>query len=131
MSVFQVFDDANTPIPPPKEVTSKRDDMYKSAVSPILPFENPEFRASAPGDDLVYAAFSGKSESSSELSDSYSPQPTGESLYPDLGNFNTEAYLPNDYKDTIGKKYDLTEFQHQLEQMKIERGEKDSDDDEE
>jgi len=151
-SVFDVFNDKqesrgslpnlygsapSSPVKQNHQQQEVRQSLYLSTPPP--PAENPHFNSTAPQspppmvlpqEDLVYPAFAFNIQSSAPPLDddqSYSPQPTEESLYPDLGNFNTDTYLPHDYKDTIGKKWDLGEFQKQLEQTRSERGEKDED----
>jgi len=52
---------------------------------------------------------------------------TNPALYPDLGTFTTESYLPKDYHMTIGRKYDVATLAKQLQ----EEREKEKDDEEE
>jgi len=54
----------------------------------------------------------------------YSPQATNESfyLYPDLGGgFSAESYLPQDYHQTVGKKYDLSALAAALQEEREQR----------
>lgn len=55
---------------------------------------------------------------------------TNMGVYPDLGNFNADSYLPQDYKMTIGRKYDLSSIAKQFAaQQDLEKDDEEDDDD--